>query len=403
MSAIVTGGDGAAPGTPFKGNFDGGNHTVDLNINSELAGAGLFGYTDHAVISDLRLTGSVYGYSHVGALTGYAFGGSVSGVYSAAAVTSPGHDVGGVIGTFYERASDYARSSVSRVFFAGEVKYSSAGVDLTDEADVNLEWNELGMVSDAIGVRFGGIVGSGISLRLSSAFNTGSVTARYGAGGLVGTLRSMDISRTDDSVITESFNAGRVTSTAGLYTELNYQTAEGGTATIPFITASTGGAVGRLVGASSIHRVFNSGEVTARFVGEVTGSGNSVKISHALGGAPEAGSQDSKFYLGARGVGGVVGFVSYDFELQEGGGEAISYVYNTGGVSAWSAVGGIVGYLAHSGVQYAFNGGNITATGTHYDETLQKRVYGGYDGKVNYLGAIVGRGVTASLGDTVYF
>ena len=403
MSAIVTGGDGAAPGTPFKGNFDGGNHTVDLNINSELAGAGLFGYTDHAVISDLRLTGSVYGYSHVGALTGYAFGGSVSGVYSAAAVTSPGHDVGGVIGTFYERASDYARSSVSRVFFAGEVKYSSAGVDLTDEADVNLEWNELGMVSDAIGVRFGGIVGSGISLRLSSAFNTGSVTARYGAGGLVGTLRSMDVSRTDDSVITESFNAGRVTSTAGLYTELNYQTAEGGTATIPFITASTGGAVGRLVGASSIHRVFNSGEVTARFVGEVTGSGNSVKISHALGGAPEAGSQDSKFYLGARGVGGVVGFVSYDFELQEGGGEAISYVYNTGGVSAWSAVGGIVGYLAHSGVQYAFNGGNITATGTHYDETLQKRVYGGYDGKVNYLGAIVGRGVTASLGDTVYF
>lgn len=177
MSDIVTGGDGAAPGTPFKGNFDGGNHTVDLNINSELAGAGLFGYTDHAVISDLRLTGSVYGYSHVGALMGYAFGGSVSGVYSAAEVTSPGHDVGGVIGTFYERASDYARSSVSRVFFVGEVKYSSAGVDLTDEADVNLEWNELGMVSDAIGVRFGGIVGSGISLRLSSAFNTGSVTA----------------------------------------------------------------------------------------------------------------------------------------------------------------------------------------------------------------------------------
>ena len=147
---------------------------------------------------------------------------------------------------------------------------------------------------------------------------------------------------------------------------------------------------------------FNSGSVTGTFVWKVDGDpllGGSVTKAEA----PAVGSSDSGNYLGARGVGGIVGFTSYDLTSGAGGSKSISYVYNTGSVSAWSSVGGIAGYLAHSTIDYAFNGGNVTATGTHYDTASALRVAGGYNNAVAYLGAIVGRGVVATINSTVYY
>ena len=108
-------------------------------------------------------------------------------------------------------------------------------------------------------------------------------------------------------------------------------------------------------------------------------------------------------------MGGIVGFTSYK-KGDSAGRIALSNVYNTGSVSAWAGVGGIAGYFAYANINEAFNGGNVTATGTHYDESARARVAGGYtvgnDSRevyVSYLGAIVGRGVSATLGATVSY
>lgn len=432
--SATSGGNGAAAGTPFKGTFDGGGYTIYLNINKQkiaekdagatindgygtytngdetLTGVGLFGYIDHASIKNLELAGAVHGYSHVGALVGYAFGGTIEEVYNKATVTSGGHDVGGVIGTFYELYDSYTRSSVTNAANAGEVKYAPReNGDKSQTLDVEENWDELEIIDDAEGVRFGGIVGAGITLRLTGGYNAGNVTARYGVGGVVGTLRSLDDRTANDAFITQSFNIGMVTATSGLYAESMWTTGSKETLRQTFITAYTGGITGRLVGVSTVSNSFNGGTVTAAFVAEITADTVSQESGYTVAPAPEVGSTDSGTYLGARGVGGIVGFTSYK-KGDSAGRIALSNVYNTGSVSAWAGVGGIAGYFAYANINEAFNGGNVTATGTHYDESARARVAGGYtvgnDSRevyVSYLGAIVGRGVSATLGATVSY
>ena len=431
--SATSGGSGAAAGTPFKGTFDGGGYTIYLNINKQkiaekdasatinddygtytngdetLTGVGLFGYIDHASIKNLELDGSVHGYSHVGALVGYAFGGTIEEVYNKATVTSGGHDVGGVIGTFYELYDSYTRSSVTNAANAGEVKYAPReNGDKSQTLDVEENWDELEIIDDAEGVRFGGIVGAGITLRLTGGYNAGNITARYGVGGVVGTLRSLDDRTANDAFITQSFNIGTVTATSGLYAESKWMTGSKETLSQTFITAYTGGITGRLVGVSTVSNSFNGGTVTADFVAKITGA-VSQDSGYTVADAPKVGSTDSDTYLGARGVGGIVGFTSYK-KGDSAGRIALSNVYNTGSVSAWAGVGGIAGYFAYANINEAFNGGNVTATGTHYDESARARVAGGYtvgnDSRevyVSYLGAIVGRGVSATLGATVSY
>lgn len=433
--SATSGGSGAAAGTPFKGTFDGGGHTIYLNINKQkttagnagatiksdeygtytngdetLTGVGLFGYIDHASIKNLELAGAVHGYSHVGALVGYAFGGTIEEVYNKATVTSGGHDVGGVIGTFYELYDSYTRSSVTNAANAGEVKYAPReNGDKSKKLDVEENWDELEIIDDAEGVRFGGIVGAGITLRLTGGYNAGNITARYGVGGVVGTLRSLDDRTANDAFITQSFNIGKVTATSGLYAVSKWTTGSKETLSQTFITAYTGGITGRLVGVSTVSNSFNGGTVTADFVAQITADTVSQESGYTVARAPEVGSTDSGTYLGARGVGGIVGFTSYK-KGDSAGRIALSNVYNTGSVSAWAGVGGIAGYFAYANINEAFNGGNVTATGTHYDESASARVAGGYtvgnDSRavyVSYLGAIVGRGVSATLGATVSY
>ena len=419
--SATAGGTGVAAGTPFKGTFDGNGRTVQLNINKQaveggngtvagdetLVGAGMFGYTDHATIRNLTLSGTVHGYAHVGGLVGYAFGGTISDIYNGAKITSGGHDVGGVIGTFFELTGNYAQSSVTNAANAGEISYQPReGEDKTYRLDIDSDWNELEVMPDAVGVRFGGIVGAGITLRLTGGYNLGSVTARYGAGGVVGTLRSMSNSISDDAVIAQSFNAGAVTATAGLYA--SYTLGSGYKQN--FITAYTGGITGRLVGVSSVSYSYNSGDVRATFAAKIVSADGTVSNEDDYVYLTSTENAEAGTYLGARGVGGIVGFTSFDVTAAtQNGRMAISNVYNTGDITSWAGVGGIAGYLAYSNITNSFNGGNVTATGFHFDAGGM-RYAGGYMLTAGsntvytaYLGAIVGRGVSASLDATVSY
>lgn len=413
--SATTGGNGIAEGTPFKGTFDGNNRTVSLRIDKQaaggtagdetLVGVGLFGYTDHAVVKNLTLDGSVHGYAHVGGLVGYAFGGTISGIYNKADITSGGHDVGGVVGTLFELTGNYARSSVSDAVNAGAVSYlPRENADKTYKLDTDENWNELEVMPDAVGVRFGGIVGAGITLRLNGGYNLGSVTGRYGVGGVVGTLRSLSNSIADDAIVTQSFNAGKVTATAGLYASYTLNSGYKQN----FITAYAGGITGRLVGVSSVSYSYNFGDVAATFVAEVADTVLSEEDYTYVGDSDLAALSEGK-YLGARGVGGIVGFTSYDVTAgTQNGRMAISNVYNTGDIVSWAGVGGVAGYLAYANITNSFNGGNVTATGFHYENGVRKA--GGYmltTGQdtvyAAYLGAVVGRGVSASLDATVSY
>ncbi len=420
--SATTGGTGVAEGTPFKGTFDGNGRTVTLNINKQaveggngtvagdetLVGVGLFGYTDHATVRNLTLDGKVHGYAHVGGLIGYAFGGTVSDIYNKADITSGGHDVGGVVGTFYELLEAYTLSSVSSVANEGSVSYlHREGKDMTKKLDVDNDWNELEIMSDAVGVRFGGLVGAGVTLRLTGGYNLGAVTARYGVGGVVGTLRSLTNSIAEDAMITQSFNRGDIAATAGLYA--TYTLSSGYRQN--FITAYTGGITGRLVGVSSVSYSYNSGNVSATFVAQIPSSGGTIgdENDYTYVGDQTLSELQEGNYLGARGVGGVVGFTSFDVtSASQSGRMAISNLYNTGNVTSWAGVGGIAGYLAYSNITNSFNGGNVTATGFHFVNGV--RYNGGYmltSGSdtvyAAYLGAIVGRGVSASLDATVSY
>ena len=436
-AAAETGGAGTALGTPFKGTFDGQDHTVTLAVNKQktesgwqegggfeeyvngdetLVGAGLFGYTDHAALRNVKLAGSVHGYAHVGALVGYTYGGTIENIVNAASVTSGGHDVGGMVGTFYELPASYTRSSVTNVVNTGAVRYTPReNEDRARVLDAQADWNELSIMKDSEGIRFGGIVGAAVTLRLNGGYNAGNITARYGVGGVVGTLRSGNNATLDDAYIQNSFNAGSVLATSGLFAVSQSPDGTAGA----FITAYTGGVVGRLVGASRVELSFNAGRVMADAVAEFTGvssvadltqDGMAAAVAQNTGigayscvsVAPDAA--DRGVYLGARGVGGVVGFTSYNTaESNPSGRKSVARVYNTGAVSAWSAVGGIAGYFAYSELTHAYNGGNVTATGTHYDEESGVREPGGFGGEVSFLGAIVGRGINATVSSSVYY
>ena len=413
-------------GTPFAGTFNGDGKSIGLAINKQqltetqyeeakeaadnklpwengdetLLGAGLFGYTVGATISNLTLTGSVHGYSHVGGLVGYAVNTAISSIYNEAAVSSGGHDVGGIVGTYFVTDESETQYVITNVVNTGAISYAPRLDDKTTTLSTQPGWSETDKLSDVQGIRFGGIVGYGITLRLTGGYNTGDVTGRYAVGGVVGILHSLNNNTTSDTTLTNSFNTGAVTATAGLYATVH--SADGGV-NAEAVNAYVGGLVGRAVGASAIDTAFNSGRVTASWTGVKNTSGEYagkyvyVDLSST---DPSPGSE----YNGARGAGGIVGFTSYDKDANEGDLKSIANVYNTGAISAWASVGGIAGYFAYSTVSRAYNGGNVLATGFHYVGSEQ--VWGGMqtsDGSYHaFLGSLVGMSIGSSLSDVYY-
>ena len=413
-------------GTPFAGTFNGDGKSIGLAINKQqltetqyeeakeaadnklpwengdetLLGAGLFGYTVGATISNLTLTGSVHGYSHVGGLVGYAVNTAISSIYNEAAVSSGGHDVGGIVGTYFVTDESETQYVITNVVNTGAISYAPRLDDKTTALSTQPNWSETDKLSDVQGIRFGGIVGYGITMRLTGGYNTGSVTGRYAVGGVVGILHSLNNNTTSDTTLTNSFNTGAVTATAGLYATVN--SADGGVKA-EAVNAYVGGLVGRAVGASAIDTAFNSGRVTASWTGVKNTSGEHAGeyvYADLSTTEPNAGSG----YIGARGAGGIVGFTSYDKDANEGDLKSIANVYNTGTISAWASVGGIAGYFAYSTVSRAYNGGSVLANGFHFEGS--EKVWGGMqtsDGSYHaFLGSLVGMSIGSSLSDVYY-
>lgn len=150
--------------TPFTGKFDGlGNTLSNLTINlSNTDNVGLFGKTDGAVITNLKLVNiDVNGQKKVGGLIGLALDTSISRIFSSGSVTSTvasgDSQAGGLVGYMSQSAGN---SKISE-------SYSS----------VNVEGN---------GNEVGGLLGYLRNGTLENVYATGTVDGVDRVGGLVG-------------------------------------------------------------------------------------------------------------------------------------------------------------------------------------------------------------------------
>lgn len=209
-----------APIGTFTGSFDGlGNQIHGLVVNHNASGAGLFGNTNGATLSNLRLVGVNVTNSGggVGALVGNAVSTQITNVHASGAVTST-------------RAVDAAADAGGLVGYqvGGMISFSSAEVEVTANGR-----NVGGLVGDATSSakivnsfalgnveilgnqgNVGGLVGA---LRntssISNSYATGNVAGRLnnagntGIGGLIGEIRDTD------ATVTNSYSTGSVTTT----------------------------------------------------------------------------------------------------------------------------------------------------------------------------------------------
>lgn len=85
----------------FQGNFDGNNHTINLNINSALTYRGLFGYLgNNASVSKIIISGSIIGNNYTGAIAGFSAG-TINSCINNANITASAENtayVGGIAG-----------------------------------------------------------------------------------------------------------------------------------------------------------------------------------------------------------------------------------------------------------------------------------------------------------------
>ena len=381
--------------TVFSGTLNGNNYTVYLGIDPTNDDSdsrnydfvGLFGYAKDATISNIVIDGSVKGRISVGGLVGLAYGGNYSNIRNKANIFFNGINAGGIFGTYYLQSTTYRNGSITNVVNEGDVTYgpSSSDPSLTD-IEVNEGWTENSLLVAYQGTRAGGIIGQGWHITLLEAYNSGDVTARFGAGGLVGTMISEDDNTKNDNTITTGFNSGNVTAKSGLATNYQYNS----DVTIIEINAYVGGIVGRLVGASTVSNAMNTGNVQALWQGTTTknvidSSTNSTNFTY--------NADLSAATIGARGAGGIIGETSIELESLKGGNKDIRNVINAGSVTAWSHVGGIAGIFAYSDLSYALNIGSINAKG--------KMTYSGNSYAFN--GALVGLGIAANLLSTAVF
>ncbi|MBE0507696.1 MAG: filamentous hemagglutinin N-terminal domain-containing protein [Marinospirillum sp.] len=208
----------------FTGRFDGlGNQIHDLVVNHNASGAGLFGNTNGAALSNLRLVGVNVTNSGggVGALVGNATNTSVNNVHASGAVTSTraadaAADAGGLVG--YQVGGTIHLSSTDVEVTANGRNVGGLVGDATSSTKIENSF-ALGNVK-TLGNQgnVGGLVGAlrnGSSI--SNSYAKGDVAAQLnntaggsqvtGVGGLVGEIRNTD------ATVTNSYASGIVTTT----------------------------------------------------------------------------------------------------------------------------------------------------------------------------------------------
>ncbi len=169
-------------GRPFQGTFDGDEHQItNLKISNGGQYAGLFGYTEGAVIKSCNVTGEINGYNQTGGIVGYAnnnthilncsFQGNVKG---------KGEGRGGIVGYMSgggEVSGCFVTGTVTGDREVGGIAGSGVGTIKNCYALANVT---------ATGVNAGGIAGKAYGVTIENCYYSGEVSAKDYAGGIAG-------------------------------------------------------------------------------------------------------------------------------------------------------------------------------------------------------------------------
>ena len=171
----------------FTGVFDGNDHTIsNLSLNSSRQKyTGLFGYMTGEVLNLGLINPEVFSQgSHVGALAGYLFAGTITSCYAKGANVSGDDYVGGLVGTCAGRLNkSYSTGSVMGDSYVGGL------IGIVNDSTVNMCYSK----ADVSGhMEVGGLAGKTVHEQsvVSNCYATGSVEGGTYAGGLVGQVQN---------------------------------------------------------------------------------------------------------------------------------------------------------------------------------------------------------------------
>ncbi|MHC4436884.1 MAG: GLUG motif-containing protein [Planctomycetota bacterium] len=171
----------------FTGVFDGNGHTIsNLNINSSREKyTGLFGYVTGEIMNLGLINPEVFSQgSHVGALAGYLFAGTITSCYAKGTNVSGDDFIGGLVGTCSGRLNkSYSTGSVIGDWYVGGL------IGIVDDSTVNRCYSKANVSGNR---EVGGLAGKTIHEQsvVHNCYATGSVNGDIYVGGLVGQVQS---------------------------------------------------------------------------------------------------------------------------------------------------------------------------------------------------------------------
>lgn len=207
---------------PFKGNFNGDNHTVTgMQISGELDRVGLFGecikFNVNSAIKNITVKDSVIcGINFVGAIVGYAEGINIENCRSIGNTINGKTDVGGICG----KIGGYSVGKVSQCYNSSKVtgRVRVGGIaGMGGIAENCLNTGEIMIINKAYQSACGGIFGifddTTASASITACVNLGKVSGGESFGGIVGRTDSESTGHISNcyynmDAITGGFGAG---------------------------------------------------------------------------------------------------------------------------------------------------------------------------------------------------
>ena len=207
---------------PFKGNFNGNNHTVTgMQISGELDRVGLFGecikFNVDSAIKNITVKDSVIcGINFVGAIVGYAEGINIENCRSIGNTINGKTDVGGICG----KIGGYSVGKVSQCYNSSTVtgRGRVGGIaGMGGIAENCLNTGEITIIDKAYQSACGGIFGifddTTTSARVTACVNLGKVSGGESFGGIVGKTETSSTGHISNcyynmDAITGGFDAG---------------------------------------------------------------------------------------------------------------------------------------------------------------------------------------------------
>ena len=418
-------------GKAFKGKFDGLNNNIfGLTIDNSSAdrknnATGLFGYTDGAMIGNLKLIAGNEGVSikggdnYTGALIGHAKDTKVNNVTNTLQITGNAN-VGGLIGhaenstltNLINTGTVQGKENVGGI--VGSMQGGSLGVGESNTGD-DEQTHNLGRIKglDDASFNIGGLVGyandavigavqndgkgyAADNLRNSkdALYNAGTISGGYNVGGIVGNMTNTTVknARNESKIIATGYTEEDYYFRTD-YTKDGYANASNGMHKESVRMANAGGIAGNASGDSKLTDVTNSGNVESA---EVTGN---------------AGKETNVEHYGAGNVGGIVGRAENT---------NISNVTNfESDIRGAMNVGGIAGYFGSKDAadkQYRISnavndGGNVLASGgisvdgNSFSREITRKDYkteGTQNNGENYITGNIGGIAGLLFGESVY-